>query len=120
MSAEATGRRFLLVLGAENKLLARGDHAAAAGLMAEKQAAGAALISALKDGSVPGAMLVELRAGTDENADRLRHAMAVQSRILEMVAQATARARTSSGYARPGARSIPGSHGGALALAVRA
>lgn len=124
MSADAAARRFLLVLGAENHLLEAGDVSGATALDAEKQAAADALRAALKTAALPPDLVGELRARTEENAERLHLAMAVQSRILEMVAQASVRARAGGspgGYGRAGGRGgAVASRPGALALALRA
>lgn len=124
MTPDAAVRRFLRVLDAENALLDAGDVPGAVALVAEKQAAADALRTALKAATLPAGVLDELRRRTDANAERLRLAMAVQSRILEMVAQAAVAARSGGspgGYGRPGGR--PGataSRHGPLALALRA
>lgn len=121
MNADAEARRFLALLDAENRWLAAGQAQDAVAMLAEKQQAAAALATAMKAGPPAPDLLAELKLRTEENARHLRLALAVQSRILEMVATASVATAPGGGYGRYGGRgnaAVP--RVGGIALATRA
>ena len=121
MNADAEARRFLALLDTENRWLAAGNAQGAAGMLAEKQKAAAALTAAMMAGPLTPDLLAELKLRTEENARHLRLALAAQSRILEMVAHASVASAPGGGYGRYGGRgstTLPRPSG--IALAMRA
>jgi hypothetical protein len=81
--------RLADVLGRENTALAALDLRGAVTLLAEKRAAAAALLDALAGGAVARpwqARLLSDLAG--ENRRRLEHAIAVQGRVIGLIARA--------------------------------
>jgi hypothetical protein len=81
--------RLAAVLARENAALSASDLPRAAGMLAEKQAAAEALLASLAGGAAPPvlhARLLHDLAG--ENRRRLEHAIAVQGRIIGLIARA--------------------------------
>jgi hypothetical protein len=77
------------VLARENAALAALDLRGAAAMLAEKQQAAAAFVAAQPDGGTPPAELVQRLGGlAQENRARLEHAVAVQRRIIGIIARA--------------------------------
>ncbi len=109
MKADAV-RRLCAVLERENAALAGLDFAAVAGCAAEKAAALAALGP---PGGAPGLGDAEavraLDAAVRENRRRLEHALAVQGRIIALVARAAPAARGSA-YGTPARSLRPAAH----------
>ena len=96
MTTEAALRRLLDVLERENAALAALDLGAAACFAVEKSAALAAC-----DGPPPanqGPTLRALAAAANENRRRLEHALAIQARIIALIARA---AQPPTGYGPP-------------------
>jgi hypothetical protein len=104
--------RLAAVLTCENAALANLDLRRAAGLLAEKQQAAAAFVAAQPDGGTPPAELVfRLRDLAQENRARLEHAVAVQRRIIGIIARAIRSSAPVPGYGATGAtaagRTVP-------------
>ncbi len=77
------------VLARENAALAALDLRGAAGMLAEKQQAAAAFVAAQPGGRTPSTELAQrLRGLAQENRARLEHAVAVQRRIIGIIARA--------------------------------
>ena len=117
MKADAV-RRLCAVLERENAALAGLDFAAVAGCAAEKAAALAALgppggAPGGAPGGPPGLGDAEavraLDAAVRENRRRLEHALAVQGRIIALVARAAPAARGSA-YGTPARSLRPAAH----------
>ncbi len=113
MKADAV-RRLCAVLERENAALAGLDFAAVAGCAAEKAAALAALgPPGGAPGGAPGLGDAEavraLDAAVRENRRRLEHALAVQGRIIALVARAAPAARGSA-YGTPARSLRPAAH----------
>ena len=122
MKADAV-RRLCAVLERENAALAGLDFAAVAGCAAEKAAALAALgppggaPGAGPPGGAPGGargpadaeVVRALDAAVRENRRRLEHALAVQGRIIALVARAAPAARGSA-YGTPARSLRPAAH----------
>lgn len=103
-AALMAARRFLDVLRRENECLAAGDVPDAMALFPEKHDTAAVLQSVLRGRALPRPVADAILAATAENVSRLQAAMAVQSRILEIVALA-ARPKP-SGY-NPNGKATP-------------
>lgn len=81
--------RLAVVLRRENAALAALDLRAAAALLAEKRSAAAALLDTLAAGGAPRPLQVRLLSDlAGENRRRLEHAIAVQGRVIGLVARA--------------------------------
>jgi len=112
--------RLADVLSRENAALAALDLRRAAGMLAEKQAAATALLAALAGGGAPAplhARLLHDLAG--ENRRRLEHAIAVQGRVIGLIARALRSAPTATPrYGATGA--MAAGRGAPVALSARA
>ena len=122
MSVAEALHRLEAVLQAENQALDEGAPETAVALIAEKQAAAAALTAALPtlaQGPPPDPALAEtLRRLAAENTARLALAIEVQGRMLELVARAARQAAPPPGqYGRGGMLTTSTA---AQALAMRA
>jgi hypothetical protein len=83
------GERLAAVLTRENAALAALDLRGAAGMLAEKQQAAAMFVAARPASGVASAELAErLQDLAEENRARLEHAVAVQRRIIGIIARA--------------------------------
>lgn len=121
MSGDAprlAAHRFLDVLRRENDYLSAGDVPAAMALFPEKHDAAAALNSVLRGGALPPHLATAILDASAENVSRLQAAMAVQSRILEIVARAAASTRPQP--TRYGAQGTPKGNGGPVAFTFKA
>ena len=118
MTFQDAAKQLAFVLRAENDHLAAGAPDAAARLLPQKQAATAALQACSPASAVDAQLATLLQDLADENRTRLTQAIAVQGRILEMVARAARLASPSP--VRYGARGTTRSNVGAMALALRA
>ena len=118
MSTQSATRRMAEVLRTENEALARGDLEGAARLLPDKQDAAAALRDALPDLVPDPEMAALLKRLSTENGERLSLAIAVQGRILELVARAARRGAPSP--AQYGRRGVMDPGAGARALVLRA
>ena len=99
MSADAVSRLCAL-LERENAALERLDFAAATLLLAEKQRA----LDAFSNATASAAMrplLQRLEGLVEANRTLLRHALSVQTRVIEIVAQALPAAETGGRYGAP-------------------
>jgi hypothetical protein len=96
------------VLKRENSALAALDLRGAAAMLAEKQAAAAALLEALAGGGAPPPLHARLlRDLAGENRRRLEHAIAVQGRIIGLIARALRSATPSAPrYGATGAMAV--------------
>ncbi len=98
------GERLAEVLARENAALAELDLRRAAGMLAEKQQAAAAFVAAQPGGGAPPAELaLRLRDLTQENRLKLEHAVAVQRRIIAIIARAVHAAAPAPRYGATGA-----------------
>jgi len=81
--------RLAAVLKRENAALAALDLRGATAMLAEKQAAAAELLAALAGGGAPPPLHARLlRDLAGENRRRLEHAIAVQGRVIGLIARA--------------------------------
>lgn len=81
--------RLADVLRRENAALAAMDLRGAAALLAEKQAAATALLDSLAGGGAPRPLHARLLSDlAAENRRRLEHAIAVQGRVIGLIARA--------------------------------
>ncbi len=95
--------RLATVLARENAALAALDLRGAAGMLAEKQQAAAAFVAAQPGaGTPPAAMAQRLRDLAEENRARLEHAVAVQRRIIGIIARAVRSASAAPRYGATG------------------
>ncbi len=93
-------------LEAENDLLRALNYAAAAALLPRKQAASAAFDAARQGARVPAGLrpaAERLQRATDDNRRLLQRAMAVQTRVLGILAGAAQRTQPAPRYGRGGA-----------------
>ncbi len=96
--------RLAAVLARENAALAALDLRRAAGMLAEKQQAAAAFVAAQPGGGAPPAELARrLRDLAQENRLKLEHAMAVQRRIIGIIARAVRGSVAAPRYGATGA-----------------
>jgi hypothetical protein len=96
--------RLAGVLARENAALAASDLRGAAGMLEEKQQAAAAFVAAQPGTGTPPAELARrLRDLAQENRRKLEHAMAVQRRIIGMIAQAVRATAPAPRYGATGA-----------------
>jgi hypothetical protein len=117
----AAGGLLADALAAENAALAALDLSRAAGMLADKQRI-AAEFAAAAQGAAQSRQAVEqmarrLQALAIENKSLLERAMAVQGRVISVVARAATPAATSTGY---GASRHAASRPVAIALSARA
>lgn len=117
-TAERAAHRFLDVLRRENACLAAGDLPGAVALGAEKHETAALLHGAVRNGVLPRALADAVLEASAENVTRLQAAMTVQARILEIVAQAAAKAQPAP--VRYGARGSARAAAGPMALVLKA
>jgi hypothetical protein len=117
--------RLAAVLARENDALAALDLPAAAGLVAEKRAATEALersqagMPAVARDPGLAAAAERLRALAEENRRLLERAIAVQGRVIGIIARAASQAVALPGYGAGGDRTRP-RQGPAMALSARA
>lgn len=109
--------RLLAVLEAENDALQKPDVAGVGALLAEKAAATAGLLP-LPDTPEAAALAQRLQALAGENRRLLERAMAVQSRVVELVARAAQRTARDAG--RYGATGVAAASTGGYALTTSA
>ncbi|MGH7041412.1 MAG: hypothetical protein ACREFY_04680 [Acetobacteraceae bacterium] len=98
--------RLAAALERENTALAALDFAAVGPLLVEKEAALAALSAALTRSPVPIETIRALAAVAARNRALLEHAIAVQGRVIALLARA-ARPAPDCGYRAPGRRALP-------------
>ncbi|HUB14069.1 MAG TPA: hypothetical protein VMB34_19115 [Acetobacteraceae bacterium] len=112
--------RLASVLRRENAALAALDLRGAAEILAEKRAAADALLAALVGGAAPAPLHARLlRDLAGENRRRLEHAIAVQGRVIGLVARALrGSALPTQRYGATGA--LAGGRAGPVALSARA
>ena len=112
-SAVDAAQRLIAVLEAEVAALDRGDVAAVGALLASKLAAVEGLAE-LPDTPAGAAAAQKLRTLADANRRVLERAIAVQGRVVELVARAAQRAAREAG--RYGATGAPAHDGRAVAM----
>jgi hypothetical protein len=101
---DEAGERLAGVLARENAALGELDLRRAAGMLAEKQHAAAAFVAAQSGGGTPPAELAErLHDLTQENGLKLEHAIAVQRRIVGIIARAIRATAPAPRYGATGA-----------------
>lgn len=101
---EAAAERLAAVLTRENAALADLDLSRAAGMLEEKQQAAAAFVTANPGAGAPPAELARrLRDLAQENRLKLEHAIAVQRRIIGIVAGAVRGSAPAPRYGATGA-----------------
>ena len=116
MAAHDAATRLARVLRTENACLAGHDAAGAAALLEEKQAAIDGLRASMHAVHPEPSVIAELRELATENAERLRLAVEVQSRILELVGAAARRTAIPTRYGARGGLAM----GSTPALVARA
>ena len=87
--ANQAAERLAAVMARENAALAALDLRCAAGMLTEKQEAAVAFVAAQASTGAPSAELARrLRDLAQDNREKLEHAIAVQRRIISMIARA--------------------------------
>lgn len=117
MTPLAAAGRLLAVLEAENAALLRPDVAGLGALLAEKAAATSGLLP-LPDTPESKVLAQRLRTVAADNQRLLERAMAVQSRVVELVARAAQRAARDAGRYGAAGTYQPGSSGHAIATSA--
>ena len=119
----AAAQRLADILMQENAALKRVDYASAVAFVAAKDAALADFTALLKDATSLPASLLPLRKRfaelARENQTLLEQAVAVQTRIVRMIAQAGAAPATKTQYGRYG-KPAPSHRAAAMAISTRA